>query len=132
MLNQCHVEGFITKKQWKYDGDTFFRLAIYRDPDRTRKEADREAANEKDQPDYVTICVPAALTAMPVEFTAGRRIQAHGWLESREYAYSLQEFLEKAQGPKLDINTEKAEQVSTHRGTTWIVAERIVTIENGR
>jgi hypothetical protein len=138
MLNQVHVEGYVTKRQWTYSGDTYFRLAAYRDPDRPRKEADRRAIDEaaerqlRDKPDYVTVRVPAMLLAgLPVQFQAGQRVQVHGWLESREYNYTLAEFLDDAQGPKLEVDEVQAGQVIAHRGTTWITAERIVTRSRG-
>jgi hypothetical protein len=132
MLNQVHTEGYVTKKVWQHSGDTFFRLAVYRDPDRTRKEAGRQAADERDQPDYVTVRVPAALTTLPVEFQSGQRVQVHGWLESREFDYTLAEFLADAQGPKPEVDPGLAGQVAAHRGTTWIVAERIITLDGER
>ena len=137
MLNQVHVEGFVTKKIWQYSGDTYFRLAVYRDPDRPRKVAEREAPDERDKPDYVTVRVPARLTTMPVEFQSGQRVQVHGWLESREFDQSLAEFLWEAQGPKPKVSKAQAGKVIAHRGATWIVAERVLTMpergeDNGR
>jgi hypothetical protein len=132
MLNQVHVEGYVTKRQWTYSGDTFFRLAAYRDPDRPRKEADRQDPNERDKPDYITIRVPATLLAgLPVQFQAGQRVQVHGWLESREYNYTLAEFLDDAQGPKPEVDEAQAGQVVAHRGTTWVTAERVLTLSRG-
>ncbi len=130
MLNQVHVEGYVTKKIWQYSGDTFFRLAVYRDPDRPRKKTDRNS-NERDKPDYITIKVPASLLAgLPVQFISGQRVQVHGWLESREYESTLSEFLQDARGPKLEIDSAQAQKVVAHRSTTWITAERIVSIPN--
>ena len=130
MLSEVHVEGFITKKIWQHSGDTYFRYAIYRDPSRPRKQAARANPSERDEPDYITVRVPAALTTLPVEFQAGQRVQVHGWLESREFDYSLAEFLESAQGEKPKIEPALAEKLTTNRGTTWLVAERIVTLSD--
>ncbi len=133
MLNQIHVEGFVTKKQWTHSGDKFFRLAVYRDPDRPRKEIARATPNERDQPDYVTVRLPASLLAgLPVEFKSGQRVQVHGWLESREYTYTLAEFLADAQGDAPDVDPEQAQAVTAHRATTWITAERVVTVPDNR
>ena len=133
MLNQVHVEGYVTKRIWQHSGDTFFRLAVYRDPDRPRKEATgRQDAGERDQPDYVTICIPASLTTLPVAFRTGQRVQVYGWLESREFDYTLGEFLEDAQGPRLETDPRLRESIVAHRGTTWIVADRVVTIDGRR
>ena len=127
MLNQVHIEGFVTRKIWQYGGDTFFRLAVYRDPDRPRKEADR-GENGRDRPDYVTIRVPAALTALPVEFRPGQRIQVHGWLESRQYSQTLAEFLGDCGVTGVQVAGADPDEVSANRGSTWVVAERIVEI----
>lgn len=128
MFNQVHVEGFVTKKIWQRGGDTFFRLAVYRDPDRPRKAAARGKADERDKLDYVTIRVPAPLTTLPVAFHSGQLVQVHGWLESREFDYTLAEFLKEAEGPKLVVSPHQATQATTHRGTTWIVADRILNL----
>lgn len=128
MFNCVHIEGFVTKRIWRHSGDLFIRIANYRDPDRPRKESRHDSPNKRDQPDYVTIRVPAALTTLPVEFQSGQRVQVDGWLESREFDYTLAEFLKDAQGDKPEIDPEQAKQLSAHRGTTWIVATRILTL----
>jgi hypothetical protein len=133
MLNQAHIEGYTTKKQWTYSGDRFFRLAVYRDPDRPRKESNRKTTDERDQPDYVTVRLPAALLAgLPVQFDPGQRVQVHGWLESREFEYRLDEYLDDAQGPKPEVEPAQAGKVVAHRATTWITADRIVVVPNNR
>jgi hypothetical protein len=131
MINQVHVEGFVTKRVWRYNGDTFFRLAAYRDPDRERKHGDGKSAEGKDRPDYVTIRVPAALSVAPARLETRERVQVHGWLESREFSYSLAEFLQDARRADAEVDLEQARGVTTYRCTTWIVAERIVAM-NGR
>ncbi len=133
MLNQTHVEGYVTKKIWQYGGDTFFRLAVYRDPDLPRKETGRNS-NDRDKPDYVTVKVPASLLAgLPVQFTSGQRIQVHGWLESREYESTLAEFLKDARESELEIDPAQAQRIVAHRSTTWITAARIVSMpDRGR
>lgn len=133
MLNQVHVEGYVTKKIWQYGGFTFLRLATYRDQDRPRKQADgRASENERDQPDYVTVRIASALTAMPVAFEPGQRIQIHGWLESQSQKSSLADFLEAADGPKPEIDSAKAQKVVAYREFTRIVAERIVMLPQSK
>jgi hypothetical protein len=135
MLNETHIEGYVTKKQWMYGGDRFLRVAVYRDPDRPRKEADRDSTQERDQPDYVTVKLPAALIAgMPIEFKPSQRVQVHGWLESRQYEQSLAEFLDSArqdQGQAVDVAPELSQKVVTHRSSTWVVADRIQIVNRG-
>ena len=85
------------------------------------------------QPDYVTIRLPAAILAgLPVQFDPGQRVQVHGWLESREFEYTLDEYLDDAQGPKPEVEPAQAEKVVAHRATTWITADRIVVVPNNR
>ena len=135
MLNETHIEGYVTKKQWMYGGDKFMRVAVYRDPDRPRKEGDRDSAKERDQPDYVTVKLPAALIAgMPIEFKPSQRVQVHGWLASRQYEQSLAEFLDSArqdQGQEVDVDPELSEKIITYRSSTWVVADRIQIVNRG-
>ena len=131
MLNQASLDGFVTKQIWTYSGDTFFRLACYRDQDRPHKAA---AGNGRDKPDYHTVRVPASLTAGPVQFQAGQRLQVHGWLESREFDYTLAEFAgDVRQGQMPQIDQTEAEKIVAYRSTSWIVADRVVLIaaDNG-
>lgn len=131
MLNEIHIEGYVTKKQWMYGGDKFMRVAVYRDPDRPRKENDQDSKKRgQDQPDYVTVKLPAALIAgMPIEFKPSQRIQIHGWLESRQYTQSLAEFLDnvkdKGQEQQVEIDPELSKKLVTFRSSTWVVADRI-------
>ena len=130
MLNETHIEGYVTKKQWMYGGDRFMRLAVYRDPDRPRKENDQNSKKGgQDQPDYVTVKLPAALIAgMPIEFKPSQRVQVHGWVESRQYEQSLAEFLDSARqdkGQEVDVAPELSKKIVTFRSSTWVVADRI-------
>ncbi len=129
MLNQVHVEGYVTKRIWQYDGDTFIRLATYRDQDRPRKKANGRA-NERDQPDYVTVRVPS--TAMPIALRAGQRVQIHGWLESQSQKFTLADFLEAADGSKPDVDAAQSRKITAHRDFTRIVAERIVEMPSSK
>jgi hypothetical protein len=132
MLNQTHQEGFVTKKQWTYNDDRFFRMAVYRDPDRQRKQAADPGPDRVDAPDYITVCIPAGLR-LPGEIKAGQRLQVDGWLESRHFEVSLDEFLERARGPKVSVvvDEEMAQRVMVERTTTWIVADRVVIVPPG-
>lgn len=130
MLNQVHVEGYVTKRVWQYDGDTFVRLATYRDQDRPRKKLNGGGPDERDQPDYVTVRVPP--TAMPIVFKAGQRIQVHGWLESQSQKFTLADFLEAASGAKPEIDAAQAQEIAAHRDFTRVVAERIVALPKSK
>lgn len=119
-MNEVHIEGFITKKQWMYGGDKFFRVAIYRDPDRPRKKEN----GDREKPDYITVKVP---NGGFIQLEASHLIQVHGWLESREYEYTLADFLEDADAEEITVDGDAANAI-THRGSTWIVAERLVPV----
>ena len=128
MLNKAIAEGYVTKKIWPYDGDMFFRLAVYRDPDREIKVADR-GPDERHKPDYFTVRLPASLE---VAVEAGQRVQIDGWLESREFDDTLADFLNKSRGDrKPRVDPQVARQVVKHRTSTWLVADRIIVIPNG-
>lgn len=134
MLNETHVEGYVTKKQWTYSGDKFMRIAVYRDPDRPRKDNDRGSSKGgHDQPDYVTVKLPATLFAgMPVDFRPQLRVQVHGWVESRQYEQTLAEFLSSAkqdEAKEMDVDPELAKKIIAYRSSTWIVAERIQVLD---
>lgn len=121
-MNEVHIEGFITKKQWMYGGDKFFRVAIYRDPDRPRK---KENGGDREKPDYITVKVP---NGGLIQLEASQLIQIHGWLESREYEYTLADFLEDADAEEVAVDDD-VETITAHRGSTWIVAERLVPVK---
>jgi hypothetical protein len=55
-------------------------------------------------------------------------VQVHGWLESQVQRRTLAEFLATAKGPALDLDLEKAQEISTAMDYTRIVADRIVTM----
>ena len=128
MLNLVALDGYVTRKIWRVDEEIHFRLAVYRDPDRPPKEA--QNGNGVDAPDYFTIRLPAGLTALIGRLEAGQRVQVYGWLESRHYEETLAEFLERA---KVDgIKGVNPDEVVVSRTTTWVVAERLVPINNGK
>ena len=130
MLNTVILDGYVTRKMWRVGPDLFFRLAVYRDPDRPRKEP--KNGNGKDSPDYLTIRLRAGVALVSGPLQPGQRIQVHGWLESRHYEETLEEFLKKAQISPEEIGLDA--NIAVERTTTWICAERIVPLpeRNGK
>ena len=128
MLNTVILDGYVTRKMWRIGPDLFFRLAVYRDPDRPRKEP--EGGNGKDGPDYLTVRLPVGLASLAGRLQPGQRVQVHGWLESRHYEEALEEFAKKAGISPEDIDLDAA-SITVRRTTTWVCAERIVPVPEG-
>lgn len=129
MLNTVHLDGFVTRKRWQIGPDLYFRLAVYRDPDRPRKEAENGKVG-KDEPDYITVRLPNGVASLTGRLKAGQRVQVHGWLESRHYEESLEEILEKAGLSPNEIGDQA--KVAVRRTTTWVCADRVVVVPNGK
>lgn len=135
MLNQITVEGFVTNKSWKYGGDTFFRLASYRDQDLPTKP--RNGRGNRDAADYFTVRIPTSQSSMPVSVTPRQRLRVHGFLQSRDYLESLADFLKDARGDgigrvrarmRVPDDVEPGE-LAAPRSLTEIVAGRIIVLD---
>jgi hypothetical protein len=126
MINDIVLEGIIVKS-WKYADDLLFRLACYRDPDMPQK----APGDVHDAADFVSVRVLKGNLGAPVVLENSQHVRVHGFLQSRDYEESLADFLKDAKGtltlPEgLDPATLKAP-----RGTTEIIARRIILIANG-
>lgn len=124
MLSKVIIEGLFTGVKWNYNTDLFFRLACYRDPHRPAKYKDN-----REQPDYVTIRMPAA--GVPIVLSKGAVYRIEGFLQSREYQESLGDFIKNAHGPTnmLTVGDELKKQVTHNRVATEIVAELITLVQ---
>ncbi len=71
--------------------DLFFRLAIYRDSDFPAKKLDLE----RDAGDYINVRVNGSAIGL-IHIQRGRRLRVHGFLQSKDYRESLEEFISKA------------------------------------
>ena len=91
MINDVVLEGIVTREPWKYTDDLFFRLATYRDTDLPPKPLDAE----RDQADYINVRVSGGANGL-MSIRRGMRLRVHGFLQSRDYRESLNDFLEKA------------------------------------
>ncbi len=127
MINDVVLEGIIVKT-WKYADDLLFRLACYRDPDLPQK-----PLNEvQDAADFVTIRVPKGNLGAPVVVEKNYRVRVHGFLQSRDYEESLADFLKDARGAELLVpETLDPSELRAPRGTTEVVARRIMSQQNG-
>ncbi|MFZ6029760.1 MAG: hypothetical protein ACOYYS_18765 [Chloroflexota bacterium] len=126
MLNDVIFEGIIVKS-WKYADDLLFRLACYRDPDVPQK----APGDVHDAADYVSVRVPKGNLGAPVVLENGQQIRVHGFLQSRDYEESLADFLKDAKGSLPLPEGLDPDGLKAQRGTTEIVARRILLSANG-
>jgi hypothetical protein len=130
LINDIVLEGIVTREPWKYTDDLFFRLATYRDTDLPPKPLDAE----RDQADYINVRVSGGANGL-MSIRRGMRLRVHGFLQSRDYRESLNDFLEKARkgGNTAQINfgEVKPEQVLIDRNTVEIVARRLIVLDAG-
>ena len=125
MINEVIIEG-IAIKNWKYLDDLFVRLASYRDPDLPNRPYDAV----RDLADYVNVRLPGqARSAM--NFTRGMRVRVHGFLQSRDYAESLEDFLRRAK-PTDVVLPAGMPNATAMRAIHEIVAQRVVVLEMER
>ena len=126
MINDVVLEGIVVKT-WRYADDLLFRLASYRDPDMPQK----SPGDVHDVADYVTVRVLKSNLGAPVVIERNQHVRVHGFIQSRDYDETLADFLKDADGtlplPEgLDPSSLKAP-----RGTTEIIARRIILVNNG-
>jgi hypothetical protein len=125
MLNEVVIEGLFTGKSWSYSGDLLFRLASYRDRQRPTK----LQTEGREQPDYITVRLLAS--GVPVALQKGAIYRVHGYLQSRDYAETLGEFVKGANGLTnlLSASDEIRREIKHNRVTTEVVAERLILVE---
>ncbi len=130
MINDVVLEGIVTREPWKYTDDLFFRLATYRDTDLPPKPLDAE----RDQADYINVRVSGGANGL-MSIRRGMRLRVHGFLQSRDYRESLNDFLEKARKggntAQINLGEVKPEQVLIDRNTVEIVARRLIVLDAG-
>ncbi len=96
MLNEIHLEGFVTRDGWEYDTVRFVRIAVYRDPYLPRKV--RATQPEQDEPDYITLRCEGDLALIANGLKVGDRIRVRGALITREGELALARFAQRAIG----------------------------------
>lgn len=132
MINEVIVEGIVVRDPWKFMEDLFFRLVVYRDSDQPSKKLDLE----RDAGDYINVRVNGGANGL-IHIRRGMRLRVHGFLQSRDYRESLEEFIGKARKSKpfgelaieIKSNDFKPGQVQIDRNVVEVVAKRIIVLE---
>ena len=91
MINDVVLEGIVVRDPWKFMDDLFFRLVTYRDSDLPAKKLDLE----RDAGDYINVRVNGGANGL-IHIRRGMRLRVHGFLQSRDFRESLEEFINKA------------------------------------
>ena len=131
MINEVILEGIVVREPWKYTDDLFFRLGVYRDSDMPAKKLDAE----RDSGDYVNVRVCGGANGL-IQVHRGMRLRVHGFIQSRDFKESLEEFLEKAHKQsnnefQVEATGLKTNQVQIDRNAVEIVARRLIVMDNG-
>jgi hypothetical protein len=132
LINEVVLEGIVVRDPWKFMDDLFFRLVIYRDSDLPAKKLDLE----RDAGDYINVRVNGGANGL-IHIRRGMRLRVHGFLQSRDYRESLEEFINKARKSKncADLAVEvkasdlKQNQVLIDRNVVEAVARRIIVLD---
>ena len=132
MINEVILEGIVVRDPWKYMDDLFFRLGVYRDRDIPAKKLDQD----RDAADYVNIRVVGGANGL-IHVRRSMKLRVHGFLQSRDFRESLNEFIEKArkaanlEGLAVDLKgcELKPEQVQIDRNIVEVVARRLIVLE---
>jgi hypothetical protein len=131
LINEVILEGIVVREPWKYTDDLFFRLGVYRDSDMPAKKLDAE----RDSGDYVNVRVCGGANGL-IQIHRGMRLRVHGFIQSRDFKESLEEFLEKAHKQsnnefQVEATGLKTNQVQIDRNAVEIVARRLIVMDNG-
>ncbi len=120
MINTVVVEGIVARESWRFGNDLFFRLASYRDSDVSVK-----PENGREEPDYVNVRVPGGAGGL---FAAqkGMRVRVHGYLQSRDFNETLEEFLRKSKESVQLPEGTNPKKIQIERNTVEVVAQRVV------
>jgi len=132
LINEVVLEGIVVREPWKFMDDLFFRLVIYRDSDLPAKKLDLE----RDAGDYINIRVNGGANGL-IHIRRGMRLRVHGFLQSRDYRESLEEFISKARKSKscadLAVDSKscalKTNQVTIDRTAVEAVARRVIVLD---
>jgi len=131
LINEVILEGIVVREPWKYTDDLFFRLGVYRDSDMPTKKLDAE----RDSGDYINVRVSGGANGL-IHIHRGMRLRVHGFIQSRDFKESLEEFLEKAHKQsnnefQVEATGLKPNQVQIDRNAIEIVARRLIVMDNG-
>jgi hypothetical protein len=131
MLNEIMLEGIVVREPWKYTNNLFFRMGVYRDSDLPAKPFDQE----RDAADYINIRVDGGANGL-INIRRGMRLRVHGFIQSRDFRESLEEFIDKARKSsacELQVETRdvRPNQVFIERNAVEVVARRLIVLDNG-
>jgi homospermidine synthase len=132
LINEVVLEGIVVREPWKFMDDLFFRLVIYRDSDLPAKKLDLE----RDAGDYINVRVNGGANGL-IHIRRGMRLRVHGFIQSRDYRESLEEFISKARKSKscadLAVDIKACDlmqnQVLIDRNVVEAVARRIIVLD---
>jgi hypothetical protein len=132
MLNEIHVEGFVTGRRWRYSEAEFVRLAVYPDAGRSMKRA--EGAG-RELPDHITLRCEGLHALAAGGLQEGDRIRAAGMLTSRDYEIPLETFASKARGAAADLESLRTQaqtygaDVAMPHTINEVLVERLTIVE---
>jgi hypothetical protein len=132
LINEVVIEGIVVRDPWKFMEDLFFRVVVYRDSDQPSKKLDLE----RDAGDYINIRVSGGANGL-IHIRRAMRLRVHGFLQSRDYRESLEDFVGKARRSKnlgeLAVEIKggdfKPGQVQIDRNVVEVVAKRIIVLD---
>lgn len=132
MINEVIMEGIVVRDPWKFMDDLFFRLVSYRDSDQPSRKLDLE----RDAGDYTNIRISGGANGL-IHIRRGMRLRVHGFLQSRDYRESLEEFINKARKTRpaddLAVDVRGGEirpaQIFIDRNMVEVVARRIIVLD---
>lgn len=130
MFQLVIIEGIVTGKQWRFQGDYYFRLAHYRNPERPPKIDPQRPGRHL--ADYVTVRVQEGrLRGMPVKFNEGDRVRVTGFFQSRDYEEAIRDVARRAGVPHEALEKAPAELLKAvdRRVSTEIIAEDVFVLE---
>ena len=124
MINEVCFEGIVSGRSWVYNHNQYFRLACYRDSQRPPK----PQTENRDTPDYLTVMLTSS--GLQTDLQPGMKVRVHGYIQSRQYRESLDEWLANANGPKSAITVGESlrNELNHNRIVTELIAEKIVLV----
>ena len=125
MLNKVMVQGYVAGGIFHKNGDTYFRLGSYRDPQRPQRRKQVTDGSYRDEPDYVSCCLPVSTFTTPMALVKGMEVRIEGYLVHRYHEEKLGEFIKRAKGPvrMLSVSNDLQATISFERVSTEIVVE---------
>lgn len=125
MLNKVMIQGYVAGGIFHKNGDTYFRLGSYRDPQRPQRRKQVTDGSVRDEPDYVSCRLPVSTFTTPMALVKGMEVRIEGYLEHRYHEEKLGEFIKRAKGPvrMLSVSNDLQATISFDRVSTEIVVE---------